>query len=310
MNIKKIGLTALAGSLVVTSAHAGAMSASGAASMALKNDSGTQAGKSWTMGNSMTLTGGGELDNGINVSLSFELDQNAGAGAAATNGPFDSHSITLSSDGLGTLKFSGHGGSSAQSAIDGTAAGDLWNNGSGITGITASASGDNSMLYTLPAMVDGVAITASYSPGRASQDSHTSFAIAYTGVEGLTLNYGQGDSGAPGSEITSTTMKASYAVGSFTLGASKTEADKTGASDREVTSYNVAYTVSDDISIGYGVETFDTAGSSVDEEMRGFNISYTTGGMTLGAAQYEGEGIGNSASSEKDRWKLSASFAF
>ena len=307
MNIKKIGLTALAGSLVVTSAHAGAMSASGAASMALKNDSGTQAGKSWTMGNSVTLTGGGELDNGINVSLSFELDNGAANGGSS---PFDSHSLTLSSDGLGTLKFSGHGGSSAQSAIDGTAAGDLWNNGSGITGITASAAGDNSMFYTLPAMVDGVAITASYSPGRASQDSHTSFAIAYTGVEGLTLNYGQGDSGAPGSEITSTTMKASYAVGSFTLGASKTEADKTGASDREVTSYNVAYTVSDDISIGYGVETFDTAGSSVDEEMRGFNISYTTGGMTLGAAQYEGEGIGNSATSEKDRWKLSASFAF
>ena len=308
MNIKKIGLTALAGSLVVTSAHAGAMSASGTASMALKNDSKTQAGKSWTMGNSVTLTGGGELDNGINVSLSFELDSGVDTGTGT--GPFDSHSLTLSSDGLGTLVFAGHGGSSAQSAIDGTAAGDLWNNGSGISGPAAAAAGDNSMLYTLPAMVDGVGITASYSPGRASQDSHTAFAISYTGVDGLTLNYGQGDSGAPGSEITSTTMKATYAVGSFTLGASKTEADKTGASDREVTSYNVAYTVSDDISIGYGVETFDTAGSSVDEETRGFNISYTTGGMTLGAMQVEAEGIGNSATSEKDRWKLSASFAF
>ena len=308
MNIKKIGLTALAGSLVVTSAHAGAMSASGTASMALKNDSNTQAGKSWTMGNSVILSGGGELDNGINVSLSFELDSGVDTGTGT--GPFDSHSLTLSSDGLGTLVFAGHGGSSAQGAIDTTAAGDLWNNGSGITGPSAAQSGDNSMFYTLPAMVDGVGITASYSPGRASQDSHTAFAIAYTGVEGLTLNYGQGDSGAPGSEITSTSMKATYAVGSFTVGASKTEADKTGASDREVTSYNVAYTVSDDISIGYGIETFDTAGKSVDEEMRGFNISYTTGGMTLGAMQVEGEGIGNSATSEKDRWKLSASFAF
>jgi outer membrane protein OmpU len=308
MNIKKIGLTALAGSLVATSAYAGSMSVSGGASMALKNDSATQTGKSWTMGNSLTFTGGGELDNGINVSLSFELDGAEGVGQA--NAPFDSHSLTLSSDGLGTLVFAGHGGSSAQGAIDGTAAGDLWNNGSGITGISAAASGDNSMLYTLPAMVDGIGITASYSPGRASQDSHTAFAISYTGVEGLTLNYGQGDSGAPGSEVTSTSMKATYAVGSFTVGASKTEADKTGASDREVTSYNVAYTVSDDISIGYGVETFDTAGSSVDEETRGFNISYTTGGMTLGAMQVEAEGVGNSASSEKDRWKLSASFAF
>ena len=80
MNIKKIGLTALAGSLVVTSAHAGAMSASGTASMALKNDSNTQAGKSWTMGNSVILSGGGELDNGINVSLSFELDSGVDTG--------------------------------------------------------------------------------------------------------------------------------------------------------------------------------------------------------------------------------------
>ena len=166
------------------------------------------------------------------------------------------------------------------------------------------------LAYTLPTLMDGVGIKATYTPKGSGAAASTAYAISYTGVEGLTLNYGQGDSGAPGSEITSTTMKASYAVGSFTLGASKTEADKTGASDREVTSYNVAYTVSDEISVGYGVETFDTAGSSVDEETRGFNISYTTGGMTLGAMQVEAEGVGNRASSEKDRWKLSASFAF
>merc|ERR1711991_267780 len=107
-------------------------SASGTASMALKNDSNTQAGKSWTMGNSVILSGGGELDNGINVSLSFELDSGVDTGTGT--GPFDSHSLTLSSDGLGTLVFAGHGGSSAQGAIDTTSAGDLWNNGSGITG--------------------------------------------------------------------------------------------------------------------------------------------------------------------------------
>ena len=41
-------------------------------------------------------------------------------------GPFDSHSVTISSDAMGTLKFSGEGGSSAISAMDGTAAGDIW----------------------------------------------------------------------------------------------------------------------------------------------------------------------------------------
>jgi len=306
-NFKKIGLTALAGSLAVSSAVAGELSVSGAASLGLSNTSGTQTGKAWTMGNSVTVSGSGELDNGLNIAVSFEMDQGA---AATTSSPFDSHSLTVSSDELGTLKFSGHGGDSAQAAIDGTAAGDLWDAGTGVSGNVASAASENNMLhYTLPSIVDDLTIAASYAP-HATNDSHTSYALTYTGVEGLTVNYGRGDSGAPGSEITSTTMKATYAVGSFTLGVSNTDADKTGASDREVTSYGVTYTVSDELSIGYGQEVFDKEGETVDEEARGYNVSYTTGGMTLGAAFNEGEGLSNIAGSTQERWKLTASFAF
>ena len=72
---KKIGLTALAGSLVATSAYAGAVSVAGGASMGVKNNAGKDGGKSWTMGNQLTFSGGGELDNGLNVSISFVLDQ-------------------------------------------------------------------------------------------------------------------------------------------------------------------------------------------------------------------------------------------
>ena len=61
------------------------------------------------MGNQLTFTGGGELDNGLNVALSFVIDQ--GDDTAIGSGPFDSHSVTISSDGLGSLKFSGEGGS-------------------------------------------------------------------------------------------------------------------------------------------------------------------------------------------------------
>ena len=78
MNIKKIGLTALAGSLVASSAFAGSVSVSGGASVALEHINGGAAdnGKSFSMGNQLTFTGSGELDNGLNVSLSFVLDQN------------------------------------------------------------------------------------------------------------------------------------------------------------------------------------------------------------------------------------------
>ena len=147
---KKIGLTALAGSLVVTSAYAGSMSVSGGASIGLKNTTKTATGKSWTMGNQLTFSGSGELDNGMNVSLSFVLDQADDSTTGIANAPFDSHSVTVSSDDLGTLVFSGEGGSSASGAIDTTAAGDLWDNGSGFTTPRSAEAGNNSMMYTLP----------------------------------------------------------------------------------------------------------------------------------------------------------------
>jgi len=311
---KKIGLTALASSLVVSSAVAGEMSVSGGASIGLKNTSKTSTGKSWTMGNQLTFTGSGELDNGMTVSTSFIIDQ-ADDSTTTTNArdPFDSHSVTISSDSMGTLVFSGEGGSSANSAIDTTAAGDLWNNGSGIAGPIAPNAGDNSLFYTLPSVMDDVSITASYSPGRAGQDTATSFAIGYTGVEGLSLNVARGDKETIGSQAEITTMKASYAIGSITLGYSVNDAETDAAGgDEELTSMNIAYTVSDNMSVSYGVESFENEGSANDEEMEGFGVSYTTGGVTLSANQYNAENVGGvaGAAGEKDRWALSASFAF
>jgi outer membrane protein OmpU len=317
-NLKKIGLTALAGSLVVTSAFAGELTATGSASMSVSNITDNNVatgdlsnGKNFGMGNSVILSGSGEMDNGMTVSMSFELDQGDDSTTGLANSPFDSHSVSISSDALGTLKLSGEGGSSAQGAMDTTAAGDLWNNTLGLTGgPTAAASGNDSMYYTLPEMMDGVALTASMSPGRASQDTHFSYGLVYTGVEGMTLKFGQGDSGAPKAEIQSTTMFASYAMGSFTVSASNTEADKKGAANTDLTSYQLAYTVSDDLSVTYGEETFDLTGNTTDEEVTGFGASYTTGGMTISGSMINAEGGANAATADTDKWSLTAAFAF
>jgi outer membrane protein OmpU len=313
MNIKKIGLTALAASLVSVSAHAGEMSVAGGASIGLKNTSKTSSGKSWTMGNQLTFSGSGELDNGLNVSLSMVIDQ--ADDTNASTGPFDGHSVTVSSDSLGTLVFSGEGGSSAQSSIDTTAAGDLWNNGSGFTSPMSAESGDNSLFYTLPSMVDDVTVNASYSPGGAGGASATSFGVGYSGVEGLSLNYAIGDTETVGKKSEHTTLKASYAISSFTVSYSDTETDVEASSttkDEDITSWQIAYTVSDDLSVSYGTEVIDTEGETVDEEAAGFNVSYTTGGVTLSASQFNFEGSGNTAGTagEKERWALSATFAF
>ena len=313
MNIKKIGLTALAASLVSVSAQAGEMSVNGGASMAIKNNSGVDAGKAITMGNQLTFTGGGELDNGLNVSLSFVLDHadNVASG-------FDSHSITVSSDALGSITVAGDGASNAQSALDTTAAGDVWDNGFSYDGtayikMASSSASGSSINYTLPTLMDDLAIAASYSPSGTSLTSTTAFSLTYTGVEGLSLSYGASENGSTvaGTAGDVATMKGSYAIGSFTAAYSNTESDKeTGGTDEEMSSFKLSYTVSDDLSISYGEETHETAGAALDEEFEVVSASYTTGGMTVTASQYDASNLANTAGQTAERWKLGLAFAF
>jgi len=108
-------------------------------------------------------------------------------------------------------------------------------------------------------------------------------------------------------------MKASYAIGSFTAAVSNTESDKDSTGiDEEMDSWQLSYTVSDNLSISYGEETHETSGQTVDEEFDAISVSYTTGGMTITAANYEASGIANTTgeAGEANRWKLAASFAF
>ncbi|MDA8613040.1 porin [Candidatus Pelagibacter bacterium] len=312
---KKLGLTALAGSLVATTAYAGEMSVAGSASIGIKNNSGTDGGKSITMGNQLTFSGGGELDNGLSVALSFVLDH----GDNVASG-FDSHSITVSSDTLGSIVVAGDGTGNAQSALDTTAAGDIWDNGFTYTGANtkytsmagSSASDNKSINYTFPSIVDGVALSASYSGSTTDIESTSAWAATYTGIEGLSVSYGAGENGSTvtGEKSDVTTMKASYAMGSFTAAVSNTESDTAAGTDEEMDSFKISYTVTDDLSVSYGEEAHSTSGQSVDEEFEMISVSYTTGGMTLTAANYEASGLGNTTGNTAERWKLGASFAF
>jgi outer membrane protein OmpU len=83
--LTKIGVSALAGSLVAVSAHAGSLSASGSASISFADGDVdevvdvtttgvTPEGNQWSMGDSITMTGSGDMDNGMSVSVSFEID--------------------------------------------------------------------------------------------------------------------------------------------------------------------------------------------------------------------------------------------
>ena len=327
-NFKKVGLTALAGSLVAVSAYAGEVTVAGSASMKVRHVDGGAAnsGKAFSMGNQLTFSGSGELDNGLNVSISFVLDQGDDAGADTNaddnaGAPFDSHSVSISSDGLGTLKFAGEGGANVQTAQDTTAAGDIWDSGFGISTANdpkTSASGNNMMSYTLPSIMDGVGLSASYHPKGSGADSSMAYAISYTGVEGLTVNYASGENNSTaGSESDTTSFNVSYAYGPVTVGYSQNEFDGAGSdanTDQEVTSYEVSYTVSDAISVSYGTEEIARPDNASDQDIEtsGLTASYTAGGMTITGTMKSADNIDytTTATSDREEWSLEASFAF
>ena len=325
MNIKKIGMTALAASLVSTSVFAGELTASGGASLNVEGFSGnsglgSNTDTAFSMGDSVVLSGSTELDNGLTITMSYELDGDT----ETTSSPYDDNSLTIASDAMGTIKFSAHGGSSASSALDGTAAGDMFDNfdtGLTVTGSTTTAAGggDNSIFYTLPSMVDGLAVNASLNTTGATGENALGYSATYTGVDGLSLSYGTADvnSGLATTSGDQTVMKASYAYGPVTLAYTNSEL-KLGAADaeatgQEVTSYAVSYTVSDALSVTVGTEVIESGLlNSADAAYEGVTVAYTAGGMTLTAKNQVADAISHTTNANEDYnyWGLGLSFAF
>jgi outer membrane protein OmpU len=323
-NFKKIGLTALAASLVSVSANAGALTISGAASMNVGGYSGNEhdGGATFSMGNQVTMSGSGELDNGMTVSISYQLDD----GASPVQGPFDDHSVTVSSDAMGSLTLHGHGGGSATSGMDATAAGNVWDTfdgatgGSGTVGVghSNSAPGNNSLNYTMPTIMDGVAVALSYKPQQSgnSIDSGMGYAVTYTGMEGLTLVYSSTDIVGTTGDLSGdqTAWKASYAYGPVTATITQSEFDvTTTTSDQDVSSMAVSYTISDEMSVTYGTETIESTSSGhIDAEYDVIKGSYTSGGMTVAVQMKSADNIDHStnANADYEYWGLGLAFAF
>jgi outer membrane protein OmpU len=321
-NLKKVGLTALATTLITTSAFAGAVSVTGSASINLANESNHTKGNGFSSGDSLNFSGSGELDNGMSVTMKQEID----------GGVMDDRSVAISMDGLGTLTFNNHGGSSAMSAVDDvtpTAYGESWDligRTAASTALTAGQAGkegaiggyatNNSFFYDVPEMVDGLDVNVSYSPSNSARpDGSVSWALAYTGVEGLTVGYGKDDNGLSGtSSIETETMYAKYAIGSFTVGVQESEAENDGStvSDDEFSAMGITYQVSDDLTIGYNTSERQFGDKSEDQESAALSVSYTSGGMTISAAMVSMDNVGGSSNAQDDidGYAIDIGFAF
>ncbi len=320
-NFKKIGLSALAGSLVAVSAQAAEITMSGGASVAIT--SGDDTGKStYYQNDSITFKVSGETDGGLSITTSLELDGDASGGAG---GDFDSQSLTIGHDTLGTVIFSAHGGSTVMGGFDDmmpTAYEEVFALTTGNVVINGAGTGNDLWRYNSPELVPGLTAHIAYSSQNttANANAYTDFGVQYAPemLEGLTLGYAQGEvdevPAANGTQVTGIdemTMFVKYATGPITIGYQTSEADgPTATQDDDSTSYAISYAVTDDFSVSYGEHELDLGSSTSDQESEGFSASYTMGGTSIKAAFNETNNVAGAASTDRDSYEIALVFAF
>jgi outer membrane protein OmpU len=289
-NLKKLGLSALAGSLVAVSAQAGEMSVTGSANVTYKTGA-DNSGKSIGTDKDVAFTGSGELDNGWTFTVSTLLTDAYVVSSSYT-------SLTMGS--MGTVSFGADTGGASYKydeevpqAYEQTS--DAQQNSANIVGNQMDS---NMIVYNAPALELGgatVNLDLEYSPdatGGAANDGGTiTYSNTYgSGIgAGVTISYDALTVGAYGAEIENVTPAvagsdkvrdvfdgvwyAKYSFGPVSIGYSESYQDQglTGTAESAATAKNVrtaagffesesisiAFNVNDDLSISY-TETDDT----------------------------------------------------
>ena len=319
--LKKLGLSALAGSLVAFSANA-EMTVSGGASVGVSQGHDDRA-TAYYMNDSVKFSFSGETDSGLTVTQSIELE-----------GTADDQSTSIAGD-FGTLTFHKSGGSSVMSGWDDmtpNAYDEVWalakfdTNTTGANGevsLINGMSGGNLWRYDSPDF-GGVTVHASYlqteqaetESSGASVGSYNDFGIKVSPsmMEGLTVGYAFGEVDETATVANDeSTIWVTYANGPITVGYQSSEVDgATATQDDESIAYSISYAVSDDLSVSYGVHEMDLGDRTSDQESSGFSASYTTGGVSISLAmnQVDNAGGQTAASADIEAFDLNVAFAF
>jgi outer membrane protein OmpU len=258
-NLKKVGLTALGTALVSSTSFAGDMSVTGSAIITFTGNDNNDTGNGWSMSDTMSFSGSGELDNGWSISFSHAID----------GGLNDANSIAIDMGDAGSLTFAGLGGSGPVEATDDvmpTANEESWATvGGTVSGLADGSEGNNNFTYTLPSLMDGLAMNVFYQPSDAAQGSSTEYKAVYTGIEGLELGYAGGDNeDSLTNTIENTNLWVKYTMDSFTFGYQANEEDEqTASADTDFTAYGVSYAVSDELSVSYGASKTEHENTSL-----------------------------------------------
>ena len=305
--LKKVGLTALATSLVASSAYAGELSVSGSASLNYSGISTASDANPYTMGNSIAFNGSGDLDNGMDVAVYYELDGNI----------IDDYKLTLGlGDGLGTLGFSGAstspGGVDSVKDIVPAAHTPVYENTNTVDNGLATTSGRNQTgMWGYKNSVGDLDISIGLNTknSTAHADGESSIGLTYNAMDGLTIVAGRFDDDGVAENDT---YGLKYTAGGLTAAYQKTEVnyDATGTSDQSATHYGVSFAVNENLSISAGRQVVDIDSAADDETNTGFGASYTMGSITIKGGMNDVTSAGGSSGSNAEASMLNVSFAF
>ena len=308
-NLKKVGLTALGTALVtVGSAQAADWSVSGGTSLNFNGNDNNVTGNGWTMTDSVTFSSSGELDNGMGIAISLELDGNV----------MDSRSIKITTDGMGSITFSGDGSSGPIGSWDDmTPTANEEAHGSTLAGTMAapvSAAGTNDIFVYDYTIMDGVAFKASYTPSDGTNEigSSQDYGVMYTGDNGIEVYAAAGEDNGAAAKITNSIFGAKYTAGPVSIGYQTNEVDSNAADgDRDFTAAGISYLFpGDDLSVSFNVSEVDFEGGTNNQEATGVSFSYTSGGMTLSGSHHQVDNVGGTATADNTGYELNLSFAF
>jgi len=328
-NIKLIGLSALAGALAITSAHAGAVSMTGSMEVTYTKGSGYQdTGNPLGQENELSVIASTELDNGVTVAYKQSI--------TADNARNDSELVFGNILG-GTLAMTSTGNPiSAIDDVTPTAFEEANAQVGSITDVNGS-DGTFGIRYTLADVVgtgwkldymyfpvhgsgDATADQGASGGAHGNKDAHDiTLTGSVPGVEGLSLGVGYAKANydivaANENKREEGTAYAKYAFGPLTVGYQVGAVGLAGSSPLSYknTYIGISYAVSDDLSISYNTIDSSRGGHaySVAQDFDSISLSYSMGGMTFGIADADCGNCSYSSGRKQDETSVSMSIAF
>ena len=333
-NLKKVGLTALAGSLVAFSANAVELGVSGTAEVTYTTTGGTTAntGNPWGSNTSVSFSGSGDVGFGT-----AKIVRTLNDGIATALSAYQ----TLDMGDLGTLSFDAIGGglegTNAYDDVLPTAYEEVWTGISGDGVIGASSNDTLGYRNTIAGLTVSLATTKGNTAGTsgASTNSGTGdggndggdttnsqsdwdLSYAVPMVDGLTVSYGESTkdwSVATENDDTSSVGHILYSTGPVSVGYRMAEFhDGTaGSNGTNIEAYAVAFNVSDEMKVSIATQdrTFDVpSGTDVTETSDAINASYTSGAMTIRGTFSESKDSAGTSGNNDEHMEISLVLAF